>query len=175
MRVVCNRCCVGNQRSGSVLSDGFATSQGTSDSLGDVRKVILEDARKIARQRFAQVELGVDPAAESTAWWSRGQGEYARVSVTAALALRSGHPAASKCYKLISDIPVVGQSSKPHVFTYVAHVFLVGGHGECSLCGSGGSSDRSPPTPLGPLMVPLFSTVIARRDAAIKKRLKVVA
>jgi Arm DNA-binding domain/Phage integrase central domain len=34
------------------------------ESLGDVRKVKLEDARKIARQRFAQVELGVDPAAE---------------------------------------------------------------------------------------------------------------
>jgi integrase len=34
------------------------------ESLGDVRKVNLEDARKIARQRFAQVELGVDPAAE---------------------------------------------------------------------------------------------------------------
>ena len=34
------------------------------ESLGDVRKVALEDARKIARQRFAQVELGVDPAAE---------------------------------------------------------------------------------------------------------------
>ena len=34
------------------------------ESLGDVRKVSLDDARKIARQRFAQVELGVDPAAE---------------------------------------------------------------------------------------------------------------
>ena len=34
------------------------------ESLGDVRKVRLEDARKIARQRFAQAELGHDPAAE---------------------------------------------------------------------------------------------------------------
>jgi integrase len=34
------------------------------ESLGDVRKVKIEDARKIARQRFAQVELGTDPAAE---------------------------------------------------------------------------------------------------------------
>lgn len=32
------------------------------ESLGDIRKVGLEDARKIARQRFAQVELGQDPA-----------------------------------------------------------------------------------------------------------------
>jgi integrase len=34
------------------------------ESLGDIRKVDLEAARKIARQRFAQVELGTDPAAE---------------------------------------------------------------------------------------------------------------
>jgi integrase len=39
-------------------------AQQRRESLGDVRKVKLEDARKIARQRFAQVELGVDPAAE---------------------------------------------------------------------------------------------------------------
>jgi integrase len=34
------------------------------ESLGDIRKITLEDARKIARQRFAQVELGIDPAAD---------------------------------------------------------------------------------------------------------------
>jgi len=34
------------------------------ESLGDTRKVRLDDARKIARQRFAQAELGSDPAAE---------------------------------------------------------------------------------------------------------------
>jgi integrase len=34
------------------------------ESLGDVRKLELEAARKIARQRFAQIELGIDPAAE---------------------------------------------------------------------------------------------------------------
>jgi integrase len=34
------------------------------ESLGDVRKVTLDDARRIARQRFAQVELGTDPAAD---------------------------------------------------------------------------------------------------------------
>jgi integrase len=38
--------------------------QQRSESLGDVRKVGLEAARKIARQRFAQVELGKDPGAE---------------------------------------------------------------------------------------------------------------
>jgi integrase len=37
------------------------------ESLGDVRKVQLEDARRIARQRFAQIELGTDPAAEREA------------------------------------------------------------------------------------------------------------
>src|SRR5262245_27922009 len=41
-------------------------AQQRRESLGDVRKVTLEDARKIARQRFAQVELGVDPVAERT-------------------------------------------------------------------------------------------------------------
>jgi len=39
-------------------------AQQRRESLGDVRKITIEDARKIARQRFAQVELGVDPAAE---------------------------------------------------------------------------------------------------------------
>lgn len=34
------------------------------ESLGDVRKLTLKDARKAAGQRFAKVELGVDPAAE---------------------------------------------------------------------------------------------------------------
>ena len=34
------------------------------ETLGDPRKVRLEDARKIAQQRFAAVELGRDPAAE---------------------------------------------------------------------------------------------------------------
>jgi integrase len=34
------------------------------ESLGDVRKITLDQARQIARQRFAQVELGNDPAAE---------------------------------------------------------------------------------------------------------------
>jgi Arm DNA-binding domain len=37
------------------------------ESLGDVRKVKLDDARRIARQRFAQVEMGTDPAAEREA------------------------------------------------------------------------------------------------------------
>jgi integrase len=39
-------------------------AQQRRESLGDVRKVTLHAARKIARQRFAQAELGTDPAAE---------------------------------------------------------------------------------------------------------------
>jgi integrase len=39
-------------------------SQQRRESLGDVRKVAVEDARKIARNRFARVELGSDPMAE---------------------------------------------------------------------------------------------------------------
>jgi integrase len=38
-------------------------AQQRRESLGDVRKVALEDARRVARQRFAQIELGHDPAA----------------------------------------------------------------------------------------------------------------
>ena len=38
-------------------------SQQRRESLGDVRKISIADARKIARQRFAQAELGVDPGA----------------------------------------------------------------------------------------------------------------
>ena len=33
-------------------------------SLGDVRKITVEDARGVARKRFAQIELGIDPDAE---------------------------------------------------------------------------------------------------------------
>lgn len=42
-------------------------NQQRRESLGDIRKVTLADARKIARQRFAKVELGVDPAVERAA------------------------------------------------------------------------------------------------------------
>src|SRR6516165_10443090 len=34
------------------------------ESLGDIRKVKIDEARKAARKLFAQAELGVDPAAE---------------------------------------------------------------------------------------------------------------
>jgi integrase len=37
------------------------------ESLGDVRKVKLDDARKIAKKRFASVELGVDPKPQPAA------------------------------------------------------------------------------------------------------------
>ena len=33
-------------------------------SLGDVRKITVEDARSVARKRFAQIELGIDPDAD---------------------------------------------------------------------------------------------------------------
>ena len=39
-------------------------AQQRRESLGDIRKVTLEDARRAARQRFARIELGHDPAAE---------------------------------------------------------------------------------------------------------------
>jgi integrase len=39
-------------------------AQQRRESLGDVRKVTLEHARKAARQRFAKLELNIDPRAE---------------------------------------------------------------------------------------------------------------
>src|SRR6516225_6407265 len=41
-----------------------AGTQQRRESLGDVRRITLDQARQIARNRFAQVELGADPAAE---------------------------------------------------------------------------------------------------------------
>jgi integrase len=47
----------------------YRTAQGRqrSEALGDIRKVSLEDACRIARQRFAAIELGRDPGAERAA------------------------------------------------------------------------------------------------------------
>jgi len=42
-------------------------TQQRREILGDIRKVRLEAARKAARQRFAQVELGIDPGAAKRA------------------------------------------------------------------------------------------------------------
>src|SRR5215831_5707078 len=56
--------------------------------------------------------------------------EHARI--TAALVLRKGRPAARKVYKLIPDIPVLRQSSKPRVFVCYAQAFVVGGHVDCT-------------------------------------------
>jgi len=56
--------------------------------------------------------------------------EHARI--TAALVLRKGRPAARKVYKLIPDIPVLRQSSKPRVFVRYAQAFVVGGHVDCT-------------------------------------------
>jgi integrase len=51
------------------------------EAIGDARKVSLEDARKIARQRFAQVELGVDPAADR----AKARAEAAAIKLTLAV------------------------------------------------------------------------------------------
>lgn len=86
------------------------------ESLGDVRKVNLEDARKIARQRFAQVELGGDPGAERRA----ARAEAAATKLTlgtvadrylAAKAdrLRSSTFKASKVYFAVHWKPLHGQ------------------------------------------------------------------
>jgi len=57
------------RRSGAKVSKGYALqyrvgTQQRRESLGDIRKIKLADARAIARQRFAKIELGSDPAAD---------------------------------------------------------------------------------------------------------------
>ena len=60
-----------NKRTGEVLKfyriQYRSHGQQGGESLGDVRKVKLDAARKIARQRFAQIELGINPTAERAA------------------------------------------------------------------------------------------------------------
>jgi hypothetical protein len=63
-------------------------------------------------------------------WWSQ-RDDDTRI-IAAALALLSGHPAASKVYKLIPHSQVIGQSSEPDTFFGMVHAFVVGGHGDCS-------------------------------------------
>jgi hypothetical protein len=63
--------------------------------------------------------------------WSQ-RDNHTRIIFAAALALLSGHPAASEVYKLIPHSQVIGQSSEPDEFFGVVHAFVVGGHGECS-------------------------------------------
>jgi integrase len=52
--------------------------QQRSESLGDIRKVSLDDARKTARARFARVESGVDPAVDR----DRARAEAAAIKLT---------------------------------------------------------------------------------------------
>jgi integrase len=48
----------------SWLAQYRANGQQHRESLGDIRRVKIEDARRAARKIFAQVELGIDPSAE---------------------------------------------------------------------------------------------------------------
>src|SRR6266850_4592177 len=48
-------------------------------SFGDVRKLELDDARKAARKWFAQIELGIDPAAERAK--ARAQASASRLTL----------------------------------------------------------------------------------------------
>ena len=61
------------------------------------------------------------------------QWHFARIIAAAVPLLRSENPVSSQIEKLIPDSQVICQSRKPHAFTRVAHAFLLGGHGECSL------------------------------------------
>jgi integrase len=55
--------------------------QSRRESLGDPRKVSLDDARKAARQRFARLELGADPAADKAK--ARAEAEATKLTLAA--------------------------------------------------------------------------------------------
>jgi integrase len=57
----------GNRTSATWVVQSRLNGKTCRGSLGDVRKIELEDARKAARKWFAQVGLGVDPAAQRKA------------------------------------------------------------------------------------------------------------
>jgi integrase len=71
------------------------------ESLGDVRKLTLEEARKVARQFFAKVELGVDPREQK-----RKADEVAA--------------AAKLTFKSVVDLYLKARSSKMRPSTYKA-------------------------------------------------------
>jgi integrase len=62
------------------------------ENLGDVRKVKLEDARKAARQRFAQAQLGQDPAAERAEAKAKAAAKRLTLGVVAERYLESKKP-----------------------------------------------------------------------------------
>lgn len=70
-------------------------------SLGDVRKVTVEDARGIARKRFAQVELGIDPDAEE---------EKRRIEQTAD----------ARTFELVAEMYLAAQKPRVRPNTYIA-------------------------------------------------------
>jgi integrase len=55
------------------------------ESLGDTRKVGLDDARKAAKQRFAKLKLGIDPAADK----AKARAEVAATRLTLAVVSES--------------------------------------------------------------------------------------
>jgi integrase len=61
--------------------------QQRKESLGDTRKVTLDAARKIARQRFAQAELGTDPVAQRNQAKTAAQAKKLTVASVAKLYL----------------------------------------------------------------------------------------
>jgi integrase len=71
------------------------------ESLGDVRKLTLEEARKVARQFFAKLELGMDPREEKR-----------KAEVAAA--------AAKLTFKTVSDLYLKAKEAKMRASTYRA-------------------------------------------------------
>ena len=69
------------------------------ETLGDIRRVRLDDARKIARQRFASVELGVDPRSQNKPSISLGKAVQAYLDMKGAKWQPSSRQAATRYLK----------------------------------------------------------------------------
>jgi integrase len=101
----------------SYLVQYRAGVQQRRESLGDIRKVTLENARRAARQRFARVELGHDPAAERAGARIKAAAGQLTLGVVAERYLdakkermRPATYQAARCYFTVHWQPLCGRS-----------------------------------------------------------------
>jgi integrase len=87
------------------------------ESLGDVRKLTLEEARKVARQFFAKIELGLDPREEKKKAEGAAAAEKLTFRVVADLYLKAREPkmrpSTHKAAKVYFDVKWASLHRKP--------------------------------------------------------------
>ena len=87
------------------------------ESLGDVRKLKVEDARKVARQFFAKIELGVDPREEKRKADKAAEAERLTLKAVSELYLKAKEshmrPNTFKAAKVYFDVKWAPLHKKP--------------------------------------------------------------